>query len=197
MQTIELAKVSRGTIIALDNYQSFLEKLEYNARIEQVHKNIIPKLQSMHEMDFDEETFDIIWSEGALYLLGFANGLKKCYHLLKPDGYLAVTEAVYLKDNPPQPVIDFWAEYPDITDVQKNIELIKSTGFELISHFTLPDSSWIDDFYDPMEKRIKLLRAKYADNKKALNVFDSMQKEIDVFKKYSDYFGYEFFIMKK
>jgi len=197
MQTIELAKLSRGTIFALDNHQPFLDKLMYNARIEGVQKNIIPKLQSMHEMDFEDETFDIVWSEGALYLLGFANGLKECYRLLKQDGYLAVTEAVYLKNNPPQPVIDFWKEYPAITDIQANIDMIKNAGFELLSHFTLPDSSWIDEFYDPMEKRIKILREKYVENKKALEVFDSMQKEINVFKKYSEYFGYQFFIMKK
>ena len=71
MQTIELAKLSRGSIIALDNYQPFLDELMNNAKREGFQKNIIPKLQSMHEMDFEEEMFDVIWSEGALYLLGF------------------------------------------------------------------------------------------------------------------------------
>ena len=198
MQTIELAKLTRGTIFALDNYQPFLDKLMNNARLEEVQKNIIPKLQSMHEMDFEKETFDIVWSEGALYFLGFANGLKECYRLLKPSGYLAVTEAVYFKDNPPQPVIDFWAdEYPDISDVQANINLIEHSGFELLSHFALPVSSWIDEFYVPMEKRIRILKEKYAGNKRALDVFESALEEIDAFKKYSEYFGYEFFIMRK
>ena len=197
MQTIELAKLTRGTIFALDNYQPFLDKLMNNARIEEVQKNIIPKLQSMHEMDFEKETFDIVWSEGALYFLGFKNGLMKCHRLLKPGGYLAVTEAVYLKDNPPQPVIDFWEEYSDITDIQANLDVINNSGFEIISHFTLPNSSWTEDFYDPMEKQIRILKEKYMDNKKALDVFETMQKEIDVFKKYSEYFGYEFFVMKK
>ena len=197
MQTIELAKLTRGTIFALDNYQPFLDKLMNNARLEEVQKNIIPKLQSMHEMDFEKETFDIVWSEGALYFLGFKNGLMKCHRLLKPGGYLAVTEAVYLKDNPPQPVIDFWEEYSDITDIQANLDVINNSGFEIISHFTLPNSSWTEDFYDPMEKQIRILKEKYMDNKKALDVFETMQKEIDVFKKYSEYFGYEFFVMKK
>jgi len=198
MQTIELAKLSRGSIIALDNYQPFLDDLMNNAKREGFQKNIIPKLQSMHEMDFEEEMFDVIWSEGALYFLGFANGLKECYRLLKPSGYLAVTEAVYFKDNPPQPVIDFWAdEYPDISDVQASINLIEHSGFELLSHFALPVSSWIDEFYVPMEKRIRILKEKYAGNKRALDVFESALEEIDVFKKYSEYFGYEFFIMRK
>ncbi|HMA83142.1 MAG TPA: class I SAM-dependent methyltransferase, partial [Candidatus Thermoplasmatota archaeon] len=198
MQTIELAKLSRGSIIALDNYQPFLDDLMNNAKREGFQKNIIPKLQSMHEMDFEEEMFDVIWSEGALYFLGFKKGLNKCYRLLKPDGYLAVTEAVYLKPEVPQPVIDFWkSDYPDIKDISSNIELIKQTDFDLLSHFTLPDSSWIKEYYTPLQKRIKILREKYVDNKKALSVFDVSQKEIDDYKKYSDFFGYEFFVMKK
>ncbi|MBS3802786.1 MAG: class I SAM-dependent methyltransferase [Candidatus Thermoplasmatota archaeon] len=198
MQTIELAKLSRGSIIALDNYQPFLDELMNNAKREGFQKNIIPKLQSMHEMDFEEETFDVIWSEGALYFLGFKKGLDECHRLLKTDGYLAVTEGVYLKPNIPQAVVDFWEpEYPDIKDIKSNIELIEAADFELLSHFTLPESSWLDSFYDPMEKRIKLLKEKYKDNKTALKVFETAGHEIDVFKKYSDYFGYEFFVMKK
>jgi SAM-dependent methyltransferase len=197
MQTIEVAKLSRGMVIALDNYQPFLDKLMQTAKIENVQKNIIPKLQSMHEMDFEIETFDVIWSEGALYFLGFKNGLMECYRLLKLGGYLAVTEAVYLKPDPPEPVVDFWKEYPDITDIQGNIDFIKSTDFELITHFTLPASSWTDDYYDPMEKRIKILKEKYDGNKEALAVLESMQKEIDDFRSYSEYFSYEFFVMRK
>jgi len=29
-------------------------------------------------MEFESESFDVIWSEGALNLMGFENGLKVC-----------------------------------------------------------------------------------------------------------------------
>ncbi len=58
-------------------------------------------------MDFEEETFDIIWSEGALYFMGFQDGLKRCHQLLKLKGYLAVTELVYTVPNPPKPVAEY------------------------------------------------------------------------------------------
>lgn len=198
MQTIELAKISHGKIIALDNFQPFLDQLMNDAQKEGVQDCIIPTLKSMHNMDFEKEIFDVIWSEGALYQLGFSKGLTECHRLLKTDGYLAVTEGVYLKPNIPQAVVDFWEpEYPDIKDIESNIELIETADFELLSHFTLPDESWLENFYDPMEKRIKLLKEKYKDNKTALKVFETAEHEINIFKKYSDYFGYEFFIMKK
>ena len=50
----------------------------------------------MLDMDFTEGTFDIIWSEGALYFMGFQKGLRRCRQLVKNGGYVAVSEAVYL-----------------------------------------------------------------------------------------------------
>jgi len=198
MQTIELAKISKGTIIALDNQQPFLDKLMEKAKKEGVAEKIMPENQSMLEMEFENNTFDIIWSEGALYFMGFANGLKKCNQLLKERGYLAVTEIVYLSPNPPALLKQFFEkEYPDIGDVQSKIDLINRTDLNLISHFTLPKSSWLENFYSPMEEAIKILKKKYSSNEVALQVFTDSQNEINLYKEYSDYFGYEFFVMQK
>lgn len=198
MQTIELAKISKGNIIALDNYQPFLDKLMETAKVEGVDDQITIKNQSMLNMDFENNSFDVVWSEGALYFMGVEKALKKIYQLLKNKGYLAFSEAVYLSSDLPEVVTDFWEnEYPDIKDINGNIQKIKNSGFELIAHFTLSKSSWFDNFYIPMEKRIKKLNRKYSNNKIALEVFDACKKEIEFYKKLSDYYGYEFFILQK
>ena len=48
-----------------------------------------------------------------------------------------------------------------------------------------------------MKKKINELKKKYYDNKNALQTFEECEKEIKIYNKYSDYFGYEFFIMQK
>ncbi|DAC73447.1 MAG TPA: SAM-dependent methyltransferase [Thermoplasmata archaeon] len=198
LQTLELARISKGNIIALDNHQPFLDRLMQNAAKEGLRKRVIPKNQSMLELDFKESSFDIIWSEGALYIMGFQHGLKRCKQLLKKKGYLVVTEAVLLLPNIPKPLQSFWdKEYPDIKDVNGNIILIQNEGYDLAAHFTLPKSSWIDEYYSPMEKRIQELKKKYDDNTAALQVFEKCEKEIKIYQTYSDFFGYEFFIMQK
>ncbi len=198
VQTIELAKISKGRIIALDNHQPFLDKLIQNAKAEGLLDQIVPQNRSMLDMDFEENTFDIIWSEGALYFMGFQNGLRRCHQLLKNDGFLAVTEIVYLVNNPPAPLIEYFeSEYPDIQTVQDRLELIRHEGFHLISHFTLPESSWLDHFYVPMEAEINRLNDKYADNEVALGVFEEMKNEIHLYKKFSEFYGYEFFVMQR
>ena len=198
VQTIELAKLSKGTIIALDNHQAFLNKLMKKAKEEQLLDHIVPKNKSMLDMDFEENTFDIIWSEGALYFMGFQNGLRRCHQLLKNDGFLAVTEIVYLVNNPPAPLIQYFEkEYSDIKAVKDKIDLIQNERFHLIFNFTIPESSWLDSFYLPMEKELTRLTRKYQGNKIALGIFEEMKNEINLYKKFSDFYGYEFFIMQR
>lgn len=197
MQTLELAKISKGKIIALDNHQPFLDTLMKQATNIGFEKKIIPKNLSMFEMDFKDACFDVIWSEGALYQMGFQNGLKKCYQLLKKTGYLAVTEGVILTSDAPAEAKRFWDEYPDVKDIQTNINLIKQEHFELIAHFTLPTASWTEQYYAPMEKKLHELKKKYKGNTTALQVFAMSENEIETYKKNSDYVGYEFFIMQK
>ena len=198
VQTIELAKLSKGTIIALDNHQAFLNKLMKKAKEEQLLDHIVPKNKSMLDMDFEENTFDIIWSEGALYFMGFQNGLRRCHQLLKNDGFLAVTEIVYLVNNPPAPLIQYFEkEYSDIKAVKDKIDLIQNERFHLVFNFTLPESSWLDSFYVPMEKELTRLTKKYQGNEIALGIFEEMKNEINLYKKFSDFYGYEFFIMQR
>ena len=198
MQTIELAKISNGKIIALDNHQPFLDLLVEQAKKQKIEDKIIPKNISMIDMDFEEETFDIIWSEGALYFMGFQDGLKRCHQLLKEKGYLAVTELVYTIPNPLAPVVEYFeSEYPDIKNIEENIEIIKKEGFDLVANFTLPESAWLNNYYLPMEIELPRLNEKYEENEVALAVFDGFQSEADFYRKYSNFYGYEFFVMKK
>ena len=44
-----------------------------------------------------------------------------------------------------------------------------------------------------MIERIKVLREKYVGNEKANDMMDATEREIEVYKKYSDYYGYVFY----
>lgn len=197
MQTLELARLSKGRITALDNHQPFLDVLEREAERVGLAKHIKTLNRSMFEMEFPPGSFDVIWSEGALFIIGVERGLTACRPFLKDGAHLAMTEAVRLKPDFPVSVKKLWEEYPALTTVEANLEIVRKTGFRAVGHFALPDRSWTDDFYDPMEKRIAELRKKHAGNAEALAVFARCQNEIDIFRKYPDHYGYAFFIMRK
>ena len=197
-QTIYLAQLTNGRITAVDNHQPFLDQLTRSAVEQGLDRRITPLNEDMNHLALPELSFDLIWSEGALYQMGFANGLKSMKRFLRPGGYLAVTEAVWLKDEKPPPEVwEIWEEeYPAITTIEGNTELIREAGYTIIGHFTLPESDWLDEYYAPMEKRLDLLELRYAGDSFALDVIGSSRKEIDDYRKYSDWYGYEFFICR-
>jgi cyclopropane fatty-acyl-phospholipid synthase-like methyltransferase len=198
MQTLDLARLSQGEIIAIDFHRPFLDELARRAINAGMEKQIQVRKLSMFEMDFGPEQFDLVWSEGALYIMGLAQGFKACHPYLKPGGYMAVTEVSWFHPEPPQKLLDFWTEgYPDIGTVAINIHRLEMQGYRLVDHFHLPDSSWWENYYNPLSERIARLRKKYAGNTEAQNLLDGEQFEIDLFRNYSNYFGYEFYVAQK
>ncbi|MFX0132612.1 MAG: class I SAM-dependent methyltransferase [Candidatus Hodarchaeota archaeon] len=197
MQTIEIAKLTEGKIIALDIHQPFLDKLKSRAINEGVLNKIEVLNRTMFAMDFEENFFDLIWSEGAIYFLGIEKGLKEVKRFLKRGGYVVVSELCWLKKDPPEEARNFFqSEYPGMQSIEQNIKVINDLGYQLIDYFILPKSAWCDNYYIPLEKRVKLLRKKYKNDPEAKKLLDSTQNEINIFRKHSDYYGYVFFIMK-
>lgn len=197
MQTIELARISKGHIIAIDTYQPFLDALGRQAKEAGVSAQIETKNQSMFALDFTERKFDLIWSEGAIYIIGFAKGLLEWREYLKPGGYLAVSELSWLKPNPPEPIKKFWAiNYPAITTIKENSRIIREMNYLEIGNFILPESAWWDNYYNPVLQQISMLRVKYAGNSEVLQELDAHQFEIAMYRKYHDYYGYVFHVMQ-
>ena len=197
-QTLILAKLSTGNITALDNHQPFIETLKRNARQAGYGDRIRCLVGDMNSMDFPEGSFDVIWSEGAANLMGLKNALRAWRPFLLPNGYLAISELVWFKQEVPPEIRDYFAElYPDMEYYEHIYPIIKSTKYKMVDYFSLPDQSWWTDYYTPAEKKIAELRYKYRDNKDAQRIFDSFQLEMDMHKKYSPYYGYGFYIMRK
>ncbi len=197
MQTLELANITDGKILALDNHQPYLDKLEKRIKIHNLSHKITTINISMFEMKFDSNTFDLIWSEGAAYIYGFEKALVDWQCFLKENGYFVFSELCWFKENIPEEIDDFFQVYPAMKNVEENIKVITSHGLNLISHFKLPESSWWNNFYIPLEKKINKLRKKYQDDEEKLSLLEEFYLEIEMFRKYSEYYGYVFFNMRK
>ena len=196
-QTLDLAEISPGQITAVDNHAPFLERLQKEAEARGVGERVRPVCMDMAALDFHNETFDLIWSEAAIYNIGFAKGLSAWKSMLTPGGQVAVSEACWLRPDPPSEIERWWRqEYPAITDVETNLVLIREAGYEPLEHFALPPEAWTDEYYVPLRARIEQLRTKYGNEPEASGVLDMLQTEIDQYKKYGDWYGYVFFLMR-
>jgi len=196
--TMELARLSNGDITGLDFHQPFLDRLSTKIEAAGLSDRVKAVHGSMFEMAFPDESFDIIWAEGSIYLIGFEKGLTEWRRFLKPAGYLVAGEVAWLRQDPPEELSLFWKEnYPGIRTIPENLSLIPACGYEVIGHFTLPEDAWWVGYYGPVEKRLQGLRNKYSDNPEALAVLDAEQTEIDMYRKYSEWYGSVFFLMQK
>jgi len=195
-KTIEIARLSKGRITAIDIIQPFLDKLKENAKVSGVAENIKVLNKSMFSMDFDMESFDVIWCDSAVYNYGFEKALIDWRKFLKKGGYMIISEAAWIKDNPPEAIRKFWEkEYPSIKSNEQNLEIIKNQQYKLIASFSIEkEDLW--NYYTPFEKKTAELLETLSGNPEYLELLESSQIEVEIFKKYSDYYGFIFYVMQ-
>ena len=197
MQTLDILDLTDGSVVAIDNHQPFLDQLSTKV----IQKGIADRVQivnaDMASLDFRQATFDLIWSEGAAYIMGFEKALSRWKAFLVKHGYLAVTELTWIRHDPPGEVKRYFdKEYPVMQDIESNLEIIRRTGYHVIGHFTLPESAWWEHYYIPIEKKLPAFHEEYKDNPEALAVVELHEVEIDMYRKYSDFYGYVFYVMQ-
>ena len=196
-QTLHLAELTTGSIIAMDHHPPSIERLRATAAERGLTHRIKALVGDMAHPNQAPESFDLIWSEGAFYNIGIENALRVCLGLLRPHGYLAFTDAVWLKESPPPEVRASFDDYPTMGKVGDVLTTIERSGLSLVGHFVLPDQAWWDDFYGPMERRIEELRSEYADDPEALIVLDQLAQEPEMHRRHSDYYAYAFFVVRR
>lgn len=197
MQTLELARISEGEITAVDNYQPFLDDLRTRAEAAGLGSRIKTVNATMFELPCGEASFDLIWSEGAIYIIGFEKGLREWKSLVRCGGYMVVSELSWIERDPPDEIRTYWeGEYPAIRTIAENTGIIRQEGYCLVDSFVLPESGWWDGLYRPLQRRMDLLGHKYAANREAMAVLDASAQEIELYEKYSRYYGYVFYLMR-
>jgi len=175
--TIELAKMSNGETIGIDINQSLLDKLNRKIEEEDLSRRVKIKRCSLFEIDFPDESFDILWAEGSIWIIGFEKGLKEWRRLLKPNGFLVV--------------------HDEIKTVSNKLGKIPSCGYKLVNYFLLPEDAHWTEYYRPLEIRIRELRAKYKDDPEALQILRKHQNDIDMVKRNPKEYSSAFYIMQK
>jgi SAM-dependent methyltransferase len=197
-QTVTLAQNINGQIIAVDLFPEFLKELNAKSRELELTDKIVTLEKSMDDLPFRKEEFDVIWSEGAIYNIGFARGIRKWKDYLKIGGYLAVSELTWITDSRPRELEDFWRkEYPEVDTAPNKIRLLENENYTLIGYFYLNQNSWIENYYKPLESRFDSFLKRHGNSEPARKVVADYKAEIDLYMKYKDYYSYGFYIAQK
>jgi SAM-dependent methyltransferase len=195
-QTLVLAKLLGTKVNAVDIHRPFLGQLERSAEAQGLSHLIETRLQDMGALDVPPDSVDLIWSEGAAYILGFEEALRRWRPLLKPRGLMALTECTWLTDDPPDEARDFWHNgYPAMGTITQNCRRADVHGFDVLDTFALPGSAWWDDYYTPLQSRVQQLRP--TTSTELIQLLDETEREIDLFRHHGSSYGYVFFLLRR
>lgn len=187
-----LAAALDAQITAVDLFPQFLERLKDS------DPRITTLSASMDALPFEEASLDVIWSEGAIYNLGFEIGVRDWRRFLKPGGVLAVSELTWFTQDRPQALTQHWhAQYPEVDTAAAKFKILEKHGYALMGYFPLPPHCWLGNYYGPMQARMESFLQRHANSEAALAIVEAERAEIALYERDSAYFGYGFYIARK
>ncbi len=177
-------------VVGLDLHLPFLT--------EALRREIHAVQADMLRPPFAPETFDLVWSEGALYQMGIEPGLKLAGQLLRRRGILAFTEVCWFTPEPPADAQRFWAsEYPGMRDVVTLRAIAEQVGYQVLEAFRLPRADWEKEYYGPLRRRVAELAPLAQEWEELRLVLTATEQEIRMFDRHGNSFGYLFLVLRK
>ncbi|MEE4297714.1 MAG: class I SAM-dependent methyltransferase [Wenzhouxiangella sp.] len=197
--TMALARsLPQSHIVAVDFLQEFIDVLRNNADAAGFGDRITTMACSMDALPFADEEFDLVWSEGAIYNMGFEAGLKAWRRFLKPGGVMAVSEITWLTQTRPEEIQSHWVEeYPEIDVASAKIAMLEKHGYSPIGYLTLPESCWLENYYHPIQHSLKDFLDRNSHSAEAQAIASAEQEELALYQKYKNYYSYGFYLAKR
>lgn len=197
-QTMVLAEHTSASIIGYDLFPGFIEVFNRQAAERGFGDRVVGRIGSMDDLPVERASLDLIWCEGAIYNVGFEQGLRLWHPLLKDGGFVALTEAAWLTQERPVTIQAFWdANYPGIATIPHQLLLLDQAGYDLVAAFVLPEACWTEHFFKPqvgLQERFLRLHAGHA----AIEDFIANERHaMELYEQYKAYYGYVFYIARK
>jgi len=196
--TLLLVRLLNAQITAVDFLQDFLDVLNVKGQNLGLSEKITSICASMDDLPFKNEEFDVIWSEGAIYNIGFEKGVKDWNRYLKVGGLLVVSEITWITNSRPSEIEKYWGEeYPEIDVASSKMSVLEKNGYSPIGYFILPEHCWFDNYYRPMQDNFQDFLERNGNSEDARAIVHGENQEIALYEKYKDYYSYGVYIARK
>lgn len=197
-QTMIIANYKSGHITGIDLCPTFINLFNVNSRKLNLQDRVNGIVGSMDKLPFQNEELDLIWSEGAIYNIGFERGINEWHKFLKPGAFIAVSEASWFTEERPVEIDEFWKDaYPEIATISHKVTQMQKAGYIPVATFVLPENCWIENFYTPQISIQKKFLKKHKANKTAEEFVKYQRYEAELYHKYKEFYGYVFYVGKK
>ena len=196
--TLVLAGELDANITAVDFLPEFLAKLDANAERDGLARRITTLSASMEALPFAAAELDAIWSEGAIYNMGFEAGIKAWRKFLKPNGVIAVSELTWLTEQRPDELQAHWEkEYPEVDTASAKMAVLEHHGFSPIGYFPLPEYCWLDNYYQPLRRRFSAFLDRHENSDDARAIVAAEEHEISLYERHRAFISYGYYIARK
>jgi SAM-dependent methyltransferase len=196
--TLVLARELDAHIVTVDLLPEFLDVLRARAAREGVADRIEAVNASMDALPIEPGSLDAIWSEGAIYNMGFENGVRQWRRLLKPGGILAVSELTWLTASRPAELEAHWhAQYAEVGTASSKMAVLERNGYAPMGYFTLPEHCWLDAFYLPMQQRFAAFLARHESSAAAKAVVAEEELEIALYARHRAFVSYGYYLARR
>jgi SAM-dependent methyltransferase len=196
--SLVLAQELDAQVAAVDLLPAFLDKLDSAARAMGLGHRITTHAAAMEALPFADASLDAIWSEGAIYNMGFERGLQSWRRFLKPGGVLAVSELTWLTQERPAELNDHWMQaYPEVDTASAKIAVLEANGFTPLGYFALPQHCWRENYYRPLQARFAAFASRHAGDQTAADLIAAEQAEIALYDRNADHVSYGFYIARR
>ncbi|MFW9788829.1 MAG: class I SAM-dependent methyltransferase [Candidatus Thorarchaeota archaeon] len=167
LHTIEIAKMCNGHLTAVDIDVPALVTLKKRIKDLGLSDRISVRQASMRDLNRVSDTYDIIWAEGSIFVVGFEKGIRDWKRLLSKDGYLVV--------------------HDEDAALEQKIQIIKKHEYRLRGQIRVPHEDWEERYYKPLLSFLSKKKLAPAEENR-------LRKEIDTFKRTR--MGSVFFILQ-
>lgn len=176
-------------VTAVDLHEPFLHRTRAAARDAGLAARVAVERASMAALPHPDSAFDLLWCEGAAYLVGVDRALHDWRRLLRPGGALVLTDAVWTTAAPSEEARRFWAQYPEMRDEAALAAAARSAGWDVLATHLLPDADWTDEYHGPLAAVVDAWPDADPDPATAA-VLAEARSEVDVRQAHRDEFGY-------
>ena len=192
-----LAATLDARVTAVDFGRPFLERLEARAAAAGLADRIETIAASIEDLPFESQRFDVLWSEGAIYNIGFERGIGCWRRLLKPGGVLVVSEITWLSATRPTEIEEHWnAVYPEIDLASAKIARLEQAGYSPTGYFTLPVEDWLASYYEPLEAGFEAFLDRHPGSEQARSIIEEERAEIELHRRFGEYYSYGVYIAR-
>lgn len=195
--SLELARMLDARITAVDFLPSFLDVLRQRAQAQGLGR-IITLEASMDALPFTDASFDVIWSEGAVYNMGFEAGIAAWKRFFKPGGKLVLSEITWTTAARPQTITDYWtAQYPEIDTASAKLAVLERHGYRPEGYFLLPFCCWQEHYYGPLRERFPAFLDRHGHSPQAAAIVAAEEEEMALYQRYGQFYSYGMYVAAK